>query len=365
MPRDDLEKAPGEVRWEGGGDLRSLSRAGLFAVAAGLREPPYRARQLFGWIHRRLATSIEAMTDLPAQMRRTLAARATLAPLAVDATRESSDGTIKYLLRAPDGARLEAVFLPEEDRRTLCVSTQVGCAMGCTFCRTGTMGLSRDLSAGEIVDQVYRVETDLRARGHPGDRETGRVLTNLVFMGMGEPLHNLEALIAALDLLLDPAGLGFSHRHITVSTSGLVPEMAEFARRTRVKLAVSLNAPTDEQRERIMPVDRKYPLARLIAACRDFPTTPGRELTFEYVLLSGVNDADEDAQALASLAGPLGIKVNLIPYNENPGLGFGAPDPTRVQAFHEILVRRGVLAMVRKNRGRDVAAACGQLAAQS
>jgi 23S rRNA (adenine2503-C2)-methyltransferase len=230
--------------------------------------------------------------------------------------------------------------------------------MGCGFCMTATMGLVRNLTAGEICDQVYRVNADLRALGVPGERP----LTNLVFMGMGEPLHNYDSVVRALDLLLAEEGANFSHRHVTVSTSGLVPNILRFGEETRVKLAVSLNATTDEQRARLMPVDRKWNIAALIDAVRKFPSRQGRRVTFEYVLLREVNDSDEDAARLAALLQGLPVKVNLIPYNENPGLGFGDPGAARLQAFRRILSDRGVTAMVRKNRGRDIAAACGQLA---
>ncbi len=345
-------------------DLRSLSAPALQELVVELGEKPFRARQLYRWLHRRGAASIDAMTDLPQLLRKALGERAELPTLAIDATQESADGTIKYRLRTADGKLLEAVFMPEESRRTLCVSTQVGCAMGCTFCRTATMGLVRNLSAGEIVDQVHRVNVDLRARGWKGTVETDRVISNLVFMGMGEPLHNLDNLIAALNLLQDPEGLGFSHRHLTVSTSGLVPEIAEFGRRTQAKLAISLNAPTDAQRTEIMPVNRKYPIAELLAACREFPQKQGRRLTFEYVLLGGFNDSDADAEVLAELVRGAEAKVNLIAYNDNPGLGFKSPEPGRVAAFRVRLQRRGVAATVRKNRGRDIAGACGQLAVE-
>ncbi|MHB8420382.1 MAG: 23S rRNA (adenine(2503)-C(2))-methyltransferase RlmN [Myxococcales bacterium] len=343
-------------------DLRSLSRPELEALAVRLGERPFRGRQIHRWLHRRGAASLNEMRDLPSAFRAALAAAAELRTLTLDAAQESRDGTIKYRLRTGDGKLLESVFMPEATRRTLCVSTQVGCAMGCTFCRTATMGLVRNLSAGEIADQVYRVNRDLAERGI-GPRD--RALSNLVFMGMGEPLHNLGELLRALELLGDPEGLGFSHRHVTVSTSGLVPEIAEFGRRTQAKLAISLNAPTDEQRERLMPVNRKYPIEELVAACRAFPQRQGRRLTFEYVLLGGVNDADGDAEGLAELCRRAGgVKVNLIAYNENPGLGFQAPAPERVAAFQALLVGRGVVATLRKNRGRDIAGACGQLAVE-
>ena len=240
------------------------------------------------------------------------------------------------------------------------MSTQVGCAMGCGFCMTATMGLVRNLNAGEICDQVYRVNADLRRLGVEGERP----LTNLVFMGMGEPLHNYDNVLRSLELLLSEEGPNFSQRHITVSTSGLVPNILRFAQDTQVKLAVSLNATTDEQRAKLMPVDKKWNIAALIDAVRRFPSRQGRRVTFEYVLLRGVNDSDEDAARLAGLLKGLPVKVNLIPYNENPGLGFGDPGAERVAAFRKALGARGITSMVRKNRGRDIAAACGQLAVE-
>ncbi|HET7784525.1 MAG TPA: 23S rRNA (adenine(2503)-C(2))-methyltransferase RlmN [Myxococcales bacterium] len=362
-------------------DLRSMSLPELSALVSRLGEKPYRARQLHSWLHRKGAPSLEAMTDLPRAFRERLASEARLDTLGVDAVQESSDGTRKYQMRTWDGRFVESVYMPEEPgaqgfdpdaddeeagegargsrvRRTLCVSTQVGCAMGCGFCMTATMGLVRNLSAGEICDQVYRVNADLRALGVPGERP----LTNLVFMGMGEPLHNYDNVVRSLDLLLAEEGANFSHRHVTVSTSGLVPNILRFGEETRVKLAVSLNATTDEQRARLMPVDRKWNIAALIEAVRRFPSRQGRRVTFEYVLLRGVNDSDEDAARLAALLQGLPVKVNLIPYNENPGLGFGDPGAARLQGFRRALSERGVTAMVRKNRGRDIAAACGQLA---
>ena len=342
-------------------DLRSLAPAELAALVAALGEKPYRARQLHRWLHQRGAASLDEMSDLPKRFRDALNERCGLTTLAPDVEQRSSDGTIKWRFRTHDGKLVESVYLPEEDRKTLCVSSQVGCAVGCTFCLTGTMGLARNLTAGEIVDQVHRANRRLVELG-AGDGP--RPLTNLVFMGMGEPLANYRNVKTALDLLLSEDGPNFSHRHVTVSTSGLVPVMRRFGEETPVKLAVSLNATTDAQRDAIMPINRRYPLAALLEACRAFPMKQGRRITFEYVLLGGVNDAPEDAERLARLIRGIPAKVNLIPYNENPGLGFAAPAPGRVEAFQEILVRRDVTAVVRKNRGRDISAACGQLASE-
>ncbi len=352
-------------------DLRAYPLPRLEEVLAALGEQPYRARQLFRWLHRQGAACFEEMTDLPRDLRARLADAFELRTLACVDERRSSDGTIKWKWSTCDGRFIESVYMPQapededgtlqRERRTLCVSSQVGCAIGCTFCMTGTMGLARNLGPGEIADQVHRAN---RRLVELGEGSPPRPLTNLVFMGMGEPLHNFERLKVALDLLLHPEGPNFSHRHVTVSTSGLVPQIRRLGEETQVKLAVSLNATTDEQRDRLMPINRRYPLSELLAACRAFPMKQGRRITFEYVLLADVNDGADDAHRLARLIEGIPAKVNLIPYNENPGLGFAAPATDRVEAFHEALVRRHVTAVVRKNRGRDIAAACGQLAAE-
>ena len=342
-------------------DLRALPPDRLAELVRALGEKPFRTRQLFRWLHLGGAASLDEMTDLPRPFREALARETRLTTLEAATEQRSVDGTIKWTWRTHDGKLVESVYMPETDRRTLCVSSQVGCAVGCTFCMTGTMGLARNLTPGEIVDQIHRANRRIVELGlAPGPRP----LTNLVFMGMGEPLANYKSLKVALDLLLHEDGPNFSHRHVTVSTSGLVPLMRKLGEETPVKLAVSLNATTDAQRDAIMPINRRWPLAELLAACREFPVRNGRRITFEYVLLGGVNDSLEDAERLARLLRGLPAKVNLIPYNENPGLGFSAPAPERVAAFAELLATRNLTAVVRKNRGRDIAAACGQLAAQ-
>jgi len=328
-------------------------------VEVELEERPFRARQIYRWIHQRAVTSFEEMTDLSKQMRRQLSERATVSTLSKDLEQRSVDGTIKYRFRTGDGKLIESVYMPSEGRRTLCVSTQAGCAMGCTFCMTATMGLQRNLSPGEIVAQVNWVN------GEVGRAEGGvqlRPLTNLVFMGMGEPLHNFENLKISLAILKSPEGSNFSHRHITVSTVGLVPMIERFGRETDVKLAVSLNASSDEQRSAMMPINRKWNIGSLLEACRKLPLRPGRRITFEYVLMRGVNDSDEDAHRLVELLKGIPAKVNLIPYNENPGLAYLSTEENRAEAFREILAQARIAAFVRQNRGRDIAAACGQLA---
>jgi 23S rRNA (adenine2503-C2)-methyltransferase len=363
-----------EPNRDGKPDLRAFPLERLGAVLAHLGEKPYRAKQLYRWLHRRGAASFDEMTDLPRELRARLAERFALRTLAMAEEQRSRDGTIKWKWRTVDGRFVESVYLPHvggdddeeegpgnRERRTLCVSSQIGCAVGCTFCMTGTMGLARNLGPGEIADQVHRAN---RRLVELGEGPAPRPLTNLVFMGMGEPLHNFESLKLALELLLSEDGPNFSHRHVTVSTSGLVPQMARLGAETGVKLAISLNATTDAQRDALMPVNRRYPIAKLLEACRAFPLKQGRRITFEYVLLAGVNDSDEDAERLARLIRGVPAKVNLIAYNDNPGLGFRAPAAERVAAFRDRLVARNVTAVVRKNRGQDIAAACGQLAAE-
>ncbi|MFZ5467876.1 MAG: 23S rRNA (adenine(2503)-C(2))-methyltransferase RlmN [Myxococcota bacterium] len=344
-----------------GHDLSGLTLEALTRfVTDELGERAFRARQIYGWLHQRGATSFEEMTDLSRELRQKLAARATLLPLTKDLEQRSVDGTIKYRFKTQDGRLIESVYMPSEDRKTLCVSTQVGCAMGCTFCMTATLGLLRHLTPGEIVSQVHAVNREIRA--NEGVTDTYRPLTNLVFMGMGEPLHNFENLKTALSILQSEGGPNFSHRHITVSTVGLVPMIERFGKETDVKLAISLNATTDEQRNQLMPVNKKWNLEALLAACRRFPLRQGRRITFEYVLMKGVNDSDDDARRLMELLSGIPVKVNLIPYNENPGLGFASTGEERAEAFRAILAQGRVAAYIRKNRGRDIAAACGQLA---
>ncbi|WP_141328674.1 23S rRNA (adenine(2503)-C(2))-methyltransferase RlmN [Myxococcus sp. AB025B] len=341
-------------------DVASLSMEALTRfVTEQLGERAFRAPQIYRWLHQRGATSFDEMTDLSKAFREKLKVAAEIIPLVKDLEQRSVDGTIKYRWKTRDGRYIESVYMPSEDRRTLCVSTQVGCAMACGFCMTGTMGLKRNLTPSEIVAQVHAVNREVRKNeGH----ETLRPLSNLVFMGMGEPLHNFENLKTALAILQSEDGPNFSHRHITVSTVGLVPMIERFGQETDVKLAISLNASTDEQRSKTMPVNRKWNIAALLDACRKFPLRQGRRITFEYVLIQGFNDSDEDAHRLIQLLKGIPAKVNLIPYNENPGLGFLTTAEARAEQFRAILSDGHVAAYIRKNRGRDIAGACGQLA---
>jgi len=340
-------------------ELSGLSLEGMTRWMEELGEKPFRARQLYRWVHKLYASDFEQMTDLSKALREKLKERASLAPLTLDLEQRSVDGTIKYRFKTHDGRLIESVYMPSEDRKTLCVSTQAGCAMGCTFCMTGTLGLLRNLLPAEIVGQVHAVNREVR-RNEQLSLE--RPLTNLVFMGMGEPLHNFENLKASLEILQSEEGPNFSHRHITVSTVGLVPMIARLGAETDVKLAISLNASHDDQRSKLMPINKRWKIADLLEACRKFPLRQGRRITFEYVLMRGVNDADEDAHRLVALLAGIPTKVNLIPYNENPGLGFASTGERRAEEFREILAQGHVAAYIRKNRGRDIAAACGQLA---
>lgn len=330
-------------------DLKNLTLEELTEFLAGLGKERFRAGQIMRWMYGRLTDDFEAMSDLSKALRAELRQRARVSRLPVEAVQESRDGTRKYLFRLEDGETVEAVRIPmEDDRCTLCISTQVGCAMGCRFCHTGSFGLQRDLTAGEIVNQVCAAMAD------------GPV-NNIVLMGMGEPLHNLDNVVKALQILYLREGFDFSPRRVTLSTAGLVPEMLELGRRIRVNLAVSLNATTDEVRDRLMPVNRRYPLKQLMAACREYPLQPRQRITFEYILIRDVNDSDQDARRLIRLLHGVKAKINLIPYNEHPASSFRAPTPERVTRFQEILLDRGMVAIRRASKGQDIAAACGQL----
>lgn len=333
-------------------NLLGLPAASLATAIAPWSDRPFRARQLFDALHRRRVERLAAVTDLPGSLRAQLESRFTLALPEVTERRESDDGTVKYLLRLADGASIEAVDIPERDRRTLCISSQAGCGLACAFCVTGYWGSGRNLAAAEIVGQVRRLQRDA---GLPES-------FNLVFMGMGEPLLNLDALADALEILSTTLPL----RRITVSTAGVVPGIDALATwPRRPNLALSLHAPDDERRSEIMPINRTWPIAALVEALARFPLEPRRRITLEYLLLDGFNDRPGDADALARRFARLPVKFNLIPFNPDAVLPawMKRPAPERVEAFRERLERRGATVTVRRQRGHDVAAACGQLRA--
>jgi 23S rRNA (adenine2503-C2)-methyltransferase len=343
-------------------DLIDMTRDELTAFLAAAGEPRFRGDQVFRWLWEKLATSFDEMTDLPAPLRRRLGEIARIGAVRAERIDRSRDGTRKFLVRLGDGRAVEAVLIPEESRMTLCISSQVGCALACAFCATGTMGLTRNLTPGEIAGQVALAVRTLRDEPHAGHPERERPVTNVVYMGMGEPLHNYDAVLTSLRILTDAHGLAFAPRRITVSTVGLVPQMKTLGEEMPVTLAVSLHAGTDAIRGRIMPVNRRYDLAAVIAACRAFPLKARARITFEYVLLHGVNDRTSDADALASAIDGLKCKVNLIPWNPHEGADFKRPSAAAVDAFAKRLESHGVTCMVRTTRGSDIAAACGQLA---
>jgi 23S rRNA (adenine2503-C2)-methyltransferase len=334
-------------------DLAELELRELEAALADRGHERFRARQLFGWIYRRGVTDVEAMTDLPRDLRVTLAADFTLTTPTVAARERSADGTEKFLLRLADGRQIESVFIPDTPAMTLCISTQVGCAMACAFCLTGRMGLVRNLTAGEIAGQVRVLADALGLRDKA---------FNIVLMGMGEPLHNYDETMKALRILADEHGLALPPRRVTLSTVGLLPALEKLAREPVMpNLAISLHAPTDVQRGELVPINRKYGVAEIVEACKRFPVRKRSRITFEYVLLSGVNDAPEDARRLAKLLAGVKAKVNLIPLNAAAGIPFERPSDETVDRFASLLAAKGVTVSVRKSRGRDIRAACGQL----
>jgi 23S rRNA (adenine2503-C2)-methyltransferase len=338
-------------------NLYGLDRERLAAFLSPYAVPGFHAGQLFRWLYARRRYSAADWTDLPRGLRDRIAADARVDPGRIVSRTEASDGTVKYRVRVGSDD-VECVHMRQSGRTTLCVSSQVGCALACDFCLTGRMGLVRHLSPGEIVGQVARMQDDAALDAEP---------FNVVFMGMGEPLHNYDGTLAAIRLLADPEGFGLSRRRITVSTSGLVPAIARLATEpVRPRLAVSLNATTDGVRGRLMPINRRHDLASLVEACAAYRRATGEDLTFEYVLLAGVNDSDADVDRLARLARRAAAKLNLIPFNAVPGrLPYRAPRRERVAAVRDRLLERGVRVSIRWSRGADARAACGQLAIDS
>ena len=345
---------------------RNLVGLGREALAAEMTEfgaEPFRARQLWHWIYNRGAIDFGVMTSLSKPFRERLSARYELSRPAVSRSLVSTDGTRKWLLRFPDGEEVETVHIPEEDRGTLCVSSQVGCTLTCSFCHTGTQRLVRNLTVEEIVGQVMIARDALGEWPSPQD---DRQVTNIVLMGMGEPLYNYENVAAALKIVMDPEGLSISRRKITLSTSGVVPMIHRCGAELAVNLAVSLHAVRDDIRDRLVPLNRKYPIAELLEACRTYPgSSNARRITFEYAMLKGVNDSPSDARALVRLLAGIPAKVNLIPFNPWPGAPYECSSDAAIKAFSDIVFAAGYSAPVRTPRGRDILAACGQLKSAS
>ena len=345
-------------------NLLEFDLEGLAAFCERLGEKRFRATQLFRWIHQRGASSFDDMSDLAKSLREKLKTCAEMKPLAVITQHISGDGTIKWLFDVGGGNAVEAVFIPESDRGTLCISSQAGCAVGCRFCSTGHQGFSRNLTAGEIIAQLWFAEHFLRK--HLGVSQ--RVISNVVMMGMGEPLQNYAALVPALQVMLNDNAYGLSRRRVTVSTSGVVPMMDRLGADCPVALAVSLHAPNDALRDNLVPLNRKYPLSELLDACRRYLAFAPRDfITFEYCMLDGVNDTAAHAQELVALVRPadgpaVSCKFNLIPFNPFPASGLKRSSAAQVQAFSKILSDAGIVTTVRKTRGDDIDAACGQLA---
>ena len=344
-------------------NLLGLPRREMQGFFASLGEKPFRAAQVLKWIHHRHTADFDAMTDLGKALRSRLDAVAEIrAPEAV-AEEVSADGTRKWLFEAGGGNCVETVYIPDGGRGTLCISSQVGCALNCTFCATAQQGFNRNLRASEIVGQLWAASRILADSGHPGPGVTNPGITNVVFMGMGEPLLNFDNVVAALDLMLDDLGFGLARKRVTLSTAGVVPGIRALARRCPVSLAVSLHAPDDPLRDVLVPINRKYPIDTLLAACREFAgALPRQKVTFEYVMIDEVNDTPEHARRLARRLADVPAKVNLIPFNPFPGTRYRRSSDTMIDRFRDVLMAAGVMTITRKTRGDDIDAACGQLA---
>jgi len=345
-------------------NLLDLDATKLEACVVGLGEKPFRGRQLLRWIHRRGASEFAAMTDIARSLRVRLEESACIQAPPVISDSTSADGTRKWLLDVGLGNAVETVFIPEEGRGTLCVSSQAGCAMNCLFCSTGRQGFNRNLTTAEIIGQLWWAEHAMR-RQFGITAENERVISNVVLMGMGEPLQNLDAVLPALRLMLDDNAYGLSRRRVTVSTSGLVRQMDKLAAECPVALAVSLHAPSDALRDRLVPLNRKHPLRDLMAACRRYLRHAPRDfVTFEYVMLDGVNDSTAHARELVALVRDVPCKFNLIPFNPFPDSGLARSPAARIREFAEVLIDAGIVTTTRKTRGDDIDAACGQLAGE-
>ena len=334
-------------------DIKEMSKDQLAAWLAKHGIAAYRAAQILRWVYLRQADAFEQMTDLSQENRQLLFSRFSIDRLEKIRIEKSQDGSKKYLFRLPDGNLIESVLIPERGHYTLCISSQVGCALGCRFCFTGQGGLARNLTGGEIIAQVRDIQKAL---------DEPRYLTNIVLMGMGEPLANYDNVVKAIDIVTDKTlGLGFASRRVTLSTSGLVDRLPDLGRDTAVSLAISLNAADNKTRDWLMPINQKYPVERLLEACRRYPLKPHRRITIEYILLKGINDSEKDARRLAKLLRRLRAKVNLIPFNAFEGSEFRRPDESVITRFLQILLKSNYTAIIRRSKGEDISAACGQL----
>jgi len=338
-------------------NLMNMDLKSMQTFFTDIGEQRFRAVQIIKWIHQIGSTDFDVMTNLSKGLRASLKQHATITPPEVSLHQKSSDGTHKWLIRMHDGNSVETVFIPDGKRGTLCVSSQVGCALNCSFCSTATQGFNRNLSVAEIIGQVWVAFRELGYQ-HGGDR----IITNVVMMGMGEPLMNFDAVVSAMSLMLEDHAYGLAWKRVTLSTAGVVPRLAELKQHSPVSLAVSLHAPTDELRDQLVPLNRKYPLQQLLAACRQhLEGSKKRHITFEYVMLAGVNDSAQQAHQLAKLLSGMSAKINLIPFNPYPGSRYQPSDRDTIDHFHGILLRHGLVCTTRRTRGEDIAAACGQL----
>jgi len=346
-------------------NLLGLPKAELEAFVAEMGSKPFRARQLMNWMYKRGEGDIAAMTDLAKDFRAELVQRAEVAVPEIVKTQIASDGTRKWLLSGGNGQAYEMVYIPEEDRGTLCISSQVGCALDCSFCSTAQQGFNRNLTTAEIVGQVWLANRELGWQVGPGEEKKNRIITNIVFMGMGEPLANFRNVVPAIRIFLDDLGLDISRRRVTLSTSGLVPQIYKLAEEVNCALAVSLHAPNDELRSQLVPINRKHNIAELLQACWHYlDEQNGRSVTFEYVMLDGVNDQPEHARELARLLRDKPAKLNLIPFNPFPGTTYRRSPVAAIEKFRDELMQRGIIVTIRRTRGDDIDAACGQLAGQ-
>jgi len=342
-------------------DLKNFSQDQLVEYVESLGQSSFRGKQIMGWLYRPEITEFSQMTDLAKTFRRLLEEKCCFSRFTDPLIERAADGCIKFGFHLDDTNIVESVLIPEPERNTLCISSQVGCAMKCTFCLTGTMGFSRNLSPAEIVNQVCGVR-DFLLREPEDDLIGPASITNVVFMGMGEPLNNLDNVLTSIAIMTDPRGLNLAERRITVSTCGIAPKLKELGRKSSVNLAISLHAVDDRTRNELMPVNRTYPLETLLAACRNFPMPKRKRIMFEYILLKNINDSDSDARTLARILRKIPCKINLLPYNESPQLPYRSPDGERILAFQEILRKAHYSVFIRNSRGSDISAACGQLA---